>query len=144
MLLQRFPKFQFRAPAPEALIRRAEAKLRVSLPKELRDLYLEADGFREHIGNSKYLLSLFDEDKVGSLVTVTKSHWGGIFGFGSKKFRPFIFFGISATNYAWGINASGPSQIIRYRHDMEREYEVVGSNILEVYADDLSRYAGQA
>jgi hypothetical protein len=144
MLNERFPRFHFRPPATEAAIRQAEAKLKIRLPDELRTLYLESDGFREHVGNSKYLLSLMDEDMIGSLVTITKAHWGGIFGFSSKKFRPYVFFGVSAANYAWGINISGPTHVIRYRHDMEGEYESVGNNIMDIYAEDLLRYPSEA
>lgn len=139
MLKDRFPGFRYRSPASEAAIAKVEKTLRFRFPNQLRAMYLETDGFRENIGNSKYLLSLSDEDGIGSLVGVTRGHWGGIFGFSQKKFRSYVFFGVSGANYAWGINASG-TEIIRYHHHMEGEYEVVGESIIEVYERDLASY----
>lgn len=139
MLKHEFPDFSYKSPASEAAIQKAEQSLRFALPAQLRSMYLEADGFRENVGNSKYLLSLCDEERTGSLVSVTRDHWGGIFGFSHKRFRPYVFFGFSSANYAWGINAAG-DQIIRYKHWMEGEYEIVGNSIIEVYRSDMTSY----
>ena len=46
-----FPNARFSSPATEELI--AEAALEVTLPNELRKLYLEGDGFREDRGNAR-------------------------------------------------------------------------------------------
>jgi hypothetical protein len=40
----------------------------------------------------------------------------------------------------WGINWKGPEQIIAFHHHMEGEFEVVGSNIVEIYKADCKRY----
>lgn len=141
MLKDKFPEFRYKEPASEAAIQKVEKSLRFQFPSQLRAMYLETDGFRENLGNSKYLLSLADEDGIGSVTGVTRAHWGGIFGFSNKKFRPYVFFGISAANYAWGINAAG-NQIIRYKHWMEGKFEVVGDSIIEVYRGDLASYNG--
>jgi hypothetical protein len=40
----------------------------------------------------------------------------------------------------WGINWQGPTQIIAFHHQMEGEFEVIGSKIVEVYKADYGQY----
>ena len=82
-------------------------------------------------------LSLFDEDHVGSLVSITRFMWSE---FTTPDFQPFVFFGTASGGATWGINLQCPSEIIAYHHHMEDEYEVVGSDIIEVYRADYARY----
>ncbi len=56
--------------------------------------------------------------------------------------QPFVFFGFSGGDEAWGINTQGPNQIIAYHHHMEGEYDVIGSDIVEVYQEDYVAYDG--
>lgn len=109
MLRDVFPNGRFSPPATEAIIAAAEAALGVRLPEQLRRLYFTCDGFREDRGNSKYLLSLIEEDFIGSLVTVTKCMWTE---FTTPDLRPFVFFGAASGNEMWGINVQWPSEII--------------------------------
>jgi hypothetical protein len=115
----------------------AESALGVRLPEQLRHLYFICDGFREDRGNSKYLLSLLDEDFVGSLVTITRCMWTE---FTTPNLRPFVFFGSAAGGECWGINIHEPKEIIWYHHHMEDEYEVLGSDIIENWRADYARY----
>ncbi len=95
---------------------------------------MQADGFRESIGNSSYLLPL-DE-----LVGVTTSLWMEWEGFRPEfDIKPFVFFGLSSADEAWGINWKRPGEIIAFHHHMEGEYELVGSTILEVYKADFEK-----
>ena len=137
MLRAAFPNGRFAPPATEATITAAEAAIGVHLPEPLRRLYLICDGFREDRGNAKYLLSLLDEDYIGSLVTVTRSMWAE---FSTPDLRPFIFFGCASGGETWGINTQGPSEVIAYHHHMEDQYEVVGGDILDVFRADYARY----
>jgi len=45
-------------PASEDHLQAIEGRLGLALPAPLRTLYLQADGFREPLGNAAYLLSL--------------------------------------------------------------------------------------
>jgi hypothetical protein len=137
LLREAFPNGRFAPPATEATIAAAEAALGVRLPEQLRQLYLICDGFREDRGNSKYLLSLLNEDYIGSVVTITKFMWTE---FTKPDLRPFIFFGSASGGESWGINVERPHEIIGYHHHMEDEYEVLGSDILEVFRADYARY----
>jgi hypothetical protein len=132
-----FPKAKFWPPANSETIAAAEAALRLTLPGPLRALYHECNGLREDKGNAKYLLSLLEEDHVGSLVTITKSFWSE---FKVPNLKPFVFFGVSGGDEAWGINVQEPEQIIAYHHHMENEYQVVGTNIVDVWMADYLRY----
>lgn len=119
------------------MIADVESALDVKLPKELRGFYLECDGFREDRGNAKYLFSLVDEDYVGSLVTWTKHFWHE---FTVPCLRPFTFFGSSSGGDCWAINGQDPREIIAYHHHMEGQYEIVGSDILDVWKADYALY----
>jgi len=116
-----FPNGRFAPPATEAQIAAVEAELGVRLPDQLRRLYLECDGFREDCGNAKYLLSLTDEDTIGSLVSATRFWWNDRREQHPElDFRPYVFFGYSGGDYVWGINWQRPGEIIAC-HPMETE-----------------------
>ena len=141
MLRELFPLGHFAPPATREAISSAEAALGVRFPAQLRTLYLECDGFREDRGNAKYLLSLTEEDFIGSLITMTRFHWEEIKMFWPElNLRPYIFFGSSSGDEAWGINWQQPDQIIAFHHHMEGDYEIVGADIVQVYKADYARY----
>ena len=118
-----------------------EADLGVRLPEQLRRLYLECDGFREDRGNAKYLLSLTEEDFIGSLIRTTRFWWEEWRQYHPNlDFRPYIFFGSSSGDDCWGINWQKGGEIIAYHHNMEGQYEVVASDIIELYQADYTRY----
>jgi hypothetical protein len=54
--------------------------------------------------------------------------------------KPFVFFGFSSGDEAWGIRTAVPTQIIAYHHHMEDEYQVVGSDIIAVFKADYAKY----
>lgn len=141
MLRTEFQFGKFAEPARESLISDTESQLGVRLPNQLRNLYLECDGFREDRGNAKYLLSLQDEDHIGSLLSMTRFYWTEFADtWPNLDLKPFVFFGSSSGDEAWGIQWQGEQKIIAFHHHMEGEYEVVGSNIIEVYRADYRRY----
>ena len=137
MLRAVFPNGRFSPPATEASVASAEAMLGIWLPESLRQLYFVCDGFREDRGNAKYLFSLMEQDVVGSLVSITNFLWTEI---AKPNLRAFVFFGSSSGDEYWGINRLRPNEIISYHHHMEDEYEVVGTDIIEVYREDYARY----
>jgi len=140
-----FPKSKFGEPANSEHLENIEAELGVKLPEQLRELYLDCDGFREDRGNAKYLLSLTDEDKIGSLVKTTKFYWEEWPEYQPKlNFRPFVFFGSSSADEVWGIDWKTGTEILSYHHHMEDEYEVVGTTISEVWIEDYARYVTNA
>ena len=132
-----FPIAQFSPPATEQLIAEAESALGITLPKTLRNLYLECDGFREDRGHAKYLFSLLDEDYIGSLVTMTRYFWNEV---KTPCLMPFVFFGSSSGDECWGISWQHPHEIIAYHHHMEDKYEKVGSSILDVWKANYDLY----
>jgi hypothetical protein len=137
MLKDIFPQFHFWPPAPEARIAEAEALFGIRIPTQLREFYLECDGFREDRGNSKYLLSLLEDDFAGSLVSATRFMWTEVT---VLDFRPFIFFGFSNSGEYWGIHAHSPHELIAYHHLMENEYETVGWDLVALWKAEYARY----
>ncbi len=137
MLRMLFPNVRFSPPATEAAIVDAESQLGVQLPTQLRALYLICDGFREDKGNAKYLFSLTDEDFIGSLVSITKHMWAE---WKTPDLRPFLFFGSSSGDECWGINHQRSDEIIAFHHHMEDHYEIVGTDIVQVFREDYARY----
>ena len=129
-----FTEGSFSPPASEKKIAEVEDILSVKLPAQLSELLLECDGFRENLGNSKYLLSLTEKDFIGSIVSTNQFMWNEV---SMVNLKPFIFFGYSSGDEAWGIRINEPHDIIAYHHHMEDEYEEVGKNILDV---DKSNY----
>ena len=97
-----FPNGRFSPAATEGEIASVERELGVRLPEQLRRLYLECDGFREDRGNAKYLLSLTDDDFIGSLLKLTQLWWAEPPP--NLDFRPYIFFGSSSGDESWGID----------------------------------------
>lgn len=135
MLKEHFPEWSYSAPASAEAIADAEVELGVRFPDELRALYLEANGVRESEGNAAYLLPLSD------LITTTKSEWAEWEGFRTEfDLKPFIFFGLSTGDEAWGINWKQPGQVIAFHHHMEGAYEVVGTSIADVYRTDFAQF----
>jgi len=132
-----FPQGRFAAPATEDAIAAVEADLRVRFPEQLRRLYFECDGFRENKGNAKYLLSLTEEDFVGSLLSTTRYMWSEV---NTPNLKPFIFFGTSAGDESWGIDTTLPGRIIAYHHHMEDEYQAMGGDTLEIFEKDFAIY----
>jgi hypothetical protein len=84
-----FPDARFNCPATMAEIELTESELRIKLPKQLTDLYLETDGFRENMGNSQYLLSLRGRDE-SPLIEVTRFYWGEI-EFDNFNVKDYVF-----------------------------------------------------
>ena len=138
MLKEHFPDWDYGAPASAEAISDAEKKLGVRFPEQLRALYLEANGMRESLGNAAYLLPLVD------LVSTTKSEWAEWEGVRPEfDLKPFIFFGLSTSDEAWGVNWMQPGQVIAFHHHMEGAYEVVGTNIADVYRTDFTQFKDQ-
>jgi hypothetical protein len=135
-LREAFPNGRFGSPVTAAYIQQAEALLRIKLPAPLREAYLECDGFREPLGNAKYLLSLLEEDFIGSLVTITKFYWQDYWDLTGMDLRPFVFFGSSSCDHAWGMRIGAPHSIIAYHHSMEDSFEEAGEGLIEVYLKD--------
>lgn len=132
-----FPNARYSSPATERLIAEAQRALGVTLPEELRNFYLQCDGFREDRGNAKYLFSLLDEDTIGSLVTITRYFWQQV---SVPDLSAFVFFGSSGGGEFWGISLQKPLEIIAYHHNMEDQFEVVGSRIQDVWESDYALY----
>ncbi len=137
MLKELFPTSIFGAPATESDLANVELILNVTIPEQLRALYLECDGFREDRGNAKYLLSLTNEDYIGSLVSTTTFFWTE---FTRPDLTAFIFFGSSSGDEAWGIDWRNGDRVIAYHHRMEQEYEERETNIIDLYRADYARY----
>jgi hypothetical protein len=141
VLRQLFPNGRFSPAASLTQIEFVETDLGVRLPEQLRQLYLQCDGFREDRGNAKYLLSLTEDDFIGSLLRTTRFWWEeGKQYHTNIDFRPYVFFGFSSGDECWGINWQKAGEIIAYHHHMGGQYEVVGSDILEIYKVDYARY----
>lgn len=140
-LQETFPTASFAAPATDEQISRAEYHLGVNLPQQLRSLYQQCDGFREPLGNAKYLLALLEEDFIGSLVSVTRFAWQEWTGLDrGYDAKPFIFFGSSSGDDFWAIRWSEPFDLIAYHHNMGGECEPKGYDILSLYTNDFAAY----
>ena len=142
MLKKFFPHGTFSPAATNDQIAAVELALGVKFPEQLRNLYLQCDGFREDKGNAKYLFSLTEEDFIGSLKSMTefcRSEFKEIWP--TLDLTPFIFFGSSSGDEMWGIRWREGKEVIALHHQMEGTYEVVDSDILSVYEADYSRYS---
>ncbi|MFC5740812.1 SMI1/KNR4 family protein [Dyella tabacisoli] len=124
MLRMMYPYGEFGAAATGEDIAAVETALGVRLPEQLRALYLECDGFREDRGNAKYLLSLTDEDHIGSLKSLTMFCWTEFKGtWPDLDLSPYVFFGSSSADELWGIRCDGTDEVIAFHHNMEPKCE---------------------
>lgn len=136
------PNARTSEPATMNEIREAETLLGVNFPEPLRDLYLECDGFREPKGNAKYLLSLTEEDFIGSLVNTARWLWSDEEYWRSTAVNPaeFIFFGYSSADEIWGIRFEAPHKVIQYHRSQGDEVTNLDEDILGVYRSDFQKY----
>jgi hypothetical protein len=136
-----FPEAQFRPPATVDEILWVEQQLRIHLPEYLRRMYLAFDGFRAPKGNASYLLPLTEDEGAGSLVATNlffRDNFSNIYP--HLNLRRFVFFGVSGPDKYWATSLAEPSEIIHYDLDVGSEYNVAGSDILQVYLSDQQRY----
>ncbi len=141
-LAERFPNGRFQPPATDAEIAAVESALNVRFPEQLRSLYLQCDGFREDIGNAKYLYSLTNHDGIGSLRSITEFCWSEFTDtWPELDLTPYLFFGSSNGDQMWGIRWRDGGEIIAFHHHMEGTYDVVGSDILKVYTENYASYS---
>lgn len=129
-------------PAQPDEIEKAESVLGIRFPDALREVYLECDGFREPKGNAKYLLSLANEDFIGSLIETTRSFWADREYWRQTEIDPtdFIFFGYSSADGVWGIRIDAPHDVIEYHHNQEDEVARLGQDVLKVFQNDFQKY----
>lgn len=136
-----FENGKFNSPATKQDIVEIEEELDIKFPSVLRELYLSFNGFKEGNGNAAYLLPLKSYRDGSSVLEMNK-----FFKEEYKQYYPsldfsnYLFFGSSYSDETWGINLSNESEIIAYHHHMEDEYEIVGSNIFEVYIKDQENF----
>ncbi len=137
-----FPNAKFGDPALPDEIFEVERSLGIAFPRTLRELYLECDGFREPIGNAKYLLSLTSEDFIGSLFAVTRSLWADREYWKSAgiDLTEFIFFGFTSADEIWGIRVSAPHDVIEYHHNQDEQLTHLGGDLLEIFRNDFQKY----
>lgn len=137
-----FPKEMLSEPASSKAINEAEELLGVKFPPTLRALYRECDGFREPKGNSKYLLSLTNDDFIGSLLKITQSNWADRLYWEPTGTDPhqYVFFGFSSGGEIWGIRIAAPHDVIEYHHNQEDEVTYLGSDIIEIFRNDFRKY----
>lgn len=136
-----FPGATIAPPATQQTIAAVEATLGVALPAQLRRFYLQCDGFQEDRGGANYLLALMAPAGVASLVSTTRFYWDEWPDyFPQLDLRPFVFFGMSGNDYAWAIDWARGERIIRYHHHLAGEYEVAGTDIVEVWRNDYAGY----
>jgi hypothetical protein len=136
-----FPQGLFRPPATADEILWAERQLKLHLPEPLRKMYLAFDGFRDATSGSAYLLPLTVDEGAGSLVATNiffRDNYSAIYP--HLNLKRFIFFGMSGGDKYFGINLDNPSEIIAYDLEVGTKYEVIGSDILQVYATDQKQY----
>lgn len=137
-----FPNSHLSDPASSEAIDKVEEKLGVKFPPALRALYLECDGFREPKGNAKYLLSLTNDDFIGSLIKTTQMLWTDKAYWKPTGTDPlmYVFFGYSSGDEVWGIKIQAPHEVIEYHHNQEDELTHLGSDIIDIYKCDFQKY----
>ncbi len=128
----------FGAPATEPQVATVEAVLGVHLPEQLRQLYFECDGMQEDRGGASYLHTLSSGPAGGSLLASTQFLWKHQFEW--PDMRSFVFFGRSSGDDNWGINWRKHGEIIAFHHHMQDEFEVVASDILDLFQSDYTKY----
>jgi hypothetical protein len=137
-----FPSATLNDPAQPNEIDKVERALGIKFPSALRELYLECDGFREPTGNAKYLLSLTNDDFIGSLVETTRSLWANREYWKPVGIDPtdFIFFGYSSADEVWGIRIEAPHDVIEYHHGQGDELTRLNEDVFKIFRDDFQKY----
>jgi hypothetical protein len=125
----------FGPPCAEADIQRAEAALGEPLPPALRELYLAFDGFRGST-DASFLWPLFAEE---GLVAMNQFFRGDAL-FPQELVLRCLFFGDNGCGPQWGFKSDLPGQVIRWSAAWGEEFEVVGTNLLDVWRVEKQSY----
>ena len=121
-------------PASEDQLQAIERRLGRTLPPQLRALYLQANGFREPLGNAAYLLSL---EEMASLTEYFWRDWP-LDAPQGPDFSAYIVFGSSGADEHWAMHIAAPHQVIGYHHHMEGTPEELGNDLDAVFVRDFA------
>ncbi|MBA4009850.1 MAG: hypothetical protein C0511_18995 [Hyphomicrobium sp.] len=122
------------APATPEELQGVEEKLGVTLPLPLRTLFLQANGFREPLGNAAYLLSL---EEMASLTEYFWRDWP-LDSPQGPDFTGYIVFGSSGADEHWAMQIAAPHQVIGYHHHMEGTPEELRNDLDAVFMRDFA------
>jgi SMI1 / KNR4 family (SUKH-1) len=122
------------APATEEQLTSIEARLGFALPPSLRAFYVQANGFREPLGNAAYLLPL---DEMASSTEYFWCDWLNDSPQG-PDFTGFIVFGSSGADEHWAMKITAPHEVIGYHHHMEGTPERLGNDLVAVFRNDYA------
>jgi hypothetical protein len=133
-----FPEATFRAPATSEEVAEAERLLGHLLPPQLRELYLEFNGFQGPT-NAPFLFPLLERPgpRGKSLVTYT------LFFRGEDYFPEWvqraIALGDNGTGTAWFMLVDEGDRLVRWDAEWE-EYETVEGSLLDAWVREKALY----
>lgn len=70
------------------------------------------------------------------MVRITRHIWDQ----SRPDLRRFVFFGSSSADEWWALHVERPTEIIVYTPRMGGEYEVVGTDVIDVWREDYALY----
>jgi hypothetical protein len=133
-----FPESTFGSAVSEAEIAEAERQLGNKLPGELRDLYLEFDGFLGPTA-APFLFPILRQPQAGgeSLTTYTQFFRAEV---GMPEWvQQAIVVGDNGTGTGWFILLSEGNRLVRWDAEWE-EYEPVEGNLLDEWRREKAFY----
>lgn len=128
-----FPNAIFSVSCTPEDISRAEAELGVSVPSQLRALYLETDGFSQKDGVGLCSLNY--------LVHETEKLWGlheVLVGEQLPDFKPFLFFGSPADGGWFGVRHTEPFDVVSWLPN-EPHFRTLAANIIDALKADHAK-----
>jgi hypothetical protein len=134
-----FADYPFGEPCKLAEIARAESLLGQPIPTVLRDLYINFDGFLGPTGAS-FLWPLFEKKPGrGALVEMNRFLRDDDI-FPKALTSKCLFYGDAGVGSQWGVKADLAGKIVLWDAEWGEDFEIVGTDILEVWLEEKRKY----
>lgn len=133
-----FAAYEFGSPCTEEQLARAELLLGERIPSLLRDLYLAFDGFLGPT-HASFFWPLFEKRPgAGALVEMNRFLRSGEFP--EPLMSQCLFYGDAGVGPCWGLKRDMPGKIILWDAEWGDDFEIVGTNPLEVWLEGKRKH----
>ena len=134
-----FAGYPFGEPCTEDQLARAESLLRQPIPPVLRRLYLDFNGFLGPT-NASFFWPLCDP-KPGDIALVEMNRFfRDETVFPQELTSKCLFYGDAGIGGQWGLKNDLPGKIILWNAEWGEDYEVVGTDLLQVWVAQKQEY----
>lgn len=134
-----FAGYSFGEPCTAEQLVQAEMLLRQPIPAELRQFYLGFNGFLGPT-NAQFFWPLLEEKPGKSALVEMNRFFRDDDVFPRELTSACLFYGDAGGGSQWGLKADLPGKIILWDPEWGVDFEVVGTDMLEVWLQEKRKY----